>query len=48
MYNKVQKGQGPYYTLKSSQRGEPVKKLYFQDKKLDFQKLGVSGAFRQI
>ena len=48
MYNKVQKGPGPYYALKFSQRGEPVKKLYFQGKKLDFQKLGVSGAFRQI
>ena len=36
LYNKVQKGPGPYYALKSSQRDEPVKKLSFQVKKLTF------------
>ena len=30
LYNKVQKGPGPYYTLKSLQRDEPVKKLTFK------------------
>ena len=48
LYNKVQKGPGPCYALKSLQRDEPFKTLYFQDKKLDFQELSISGAFRQI
>ena len=30
LYNKVQKGPGPYYALKSSQRDEPVKILTFK------------------
>ena len=32
LYHKIQKGPGPYYALKSSQRGEPVKKLAFNTK----------------
>ena len=47
-YNKVQIVPGPCYALKSSEKNESVKKIYFQDKKLDFYDLGVSGAFRQI
>ena len=48
LYNKVQKGPGPYYALQSSQRDKPVKKFAFKIKKLDFEKLGISGVFRQI
>ena len=36
LYNKVQKGPGPYYTLKSSQGDEPVKKLTFSIKNWTF------------
>ena len=32
LFNKVQKGAGPYYALKSSQIDEPVRKLTFNIK----------------
>ena len=35
-YTKVQKDPDPCYALKSSQRDESFKKIYFQDKKYDF------------
>ena len=36
LYNKVQKGPGPYYALKSSQRDEPVEKRTFKIKNWTF------------
>ena len=47
LYNKVQKGPGPYYASKRSQRDEPVKK---KEKKLGVKnlELGVSRVLRQI
>ena len=37
LYNKVQKGPGPYYALKFSQRDKRAKKLTFK------RKIGLSG-----
>ena len=40
LYNKIQKGLGPYYALKFSQRDKPIKKLTFKIK------IGLSGIRR--